>query len=363
MRNTFLFLWPLLFLAGISACDNDYRRPAQGPFSEVLVVMDSTRWDSSTAEAIRHTFGSEIMTLPRPEERYDLRFMTLRSNNDLEYAKRHKNAIFVATIDEESNVGSYIRSTISDDIAERVRSEQNFAFPLRDRWYKNQWTLILSSTDDETLAAKIRDTGQSLVSNLDSVEIQRWQQEVYRRGEQIELSDSLMNTHGFSIRVQHDYNIGVDTTDFVSLRRFLSDNDRWIWVWWQDDVDNIDHIDSEWINAKRDSLQEQYIRGSREESYVQTEYRRQVETTPTRINGRRAFETRGTWRMENDLMGGPFLNYTVFDEDQDRLYLMEFAQFAPGHTKRRFVYQFEAMANTFDTDSTWMNQQAITSSN
>lgn len=337
------------------ACEGDFRRPARGSFSEVLVVMDSTKWNSDTANAIRETFGGEIMTLPRPEERFDLRFMTLRSNNDLEYAKRHKNAIFAASIDEETNVGSYIRATLSEDIKERVRSDQNFAFPLEDRWYSNQWTLILSSSDDETLASEIRETGPSLVSNLNDVEIERWQRDIYRRGEQVHLSDSLMDEHGFSIRIQHDYTLNIDTTDFVSLRRSLADNDRWIWVWWQDDVESIDQIDGSWINAKRDSLQEKYIRGTREDSYVQTEYRRRVETKPLSLNGRRAFETRGTWKMENDLMGGPFLNYTIYDEVQRRLYIMEFAQFAPRYPKRRFVYQFEAMAKTFDTDSTFVN--------
>ncbi|MEX0780651.1 MAG: DUF4837 family protein [Balneolales bacterium] len=355
IKNTLPVTLLLLLTGSFVACDNDFRRPAQGTFSEVLVVMDSTKWNSEVADAIRGTFGSEIMTLPRPEERYDLRFMTLRTNNDLEFAKRHKNAIFVGSINEETNVGSYIRATLSDDIQERVRTEQNFAFPLKDRWYSNQWTLILSSTDDEKLASQIRNSGESLVENLDEVEMERWKYEVYRRGEQTEISDSLMESHGFHIRIQHDYTLNIDTTDFVSLRRPLVDNDRWIWAWWKDDVESIDHVDADWINAKRDSLQEKYIRGTREESYVQTEFRRPVETKATKLNGRDAFETRGTWKMENDLMGGPFLNYTIYDEVQKRLYILEFAQFAPRHSKRRFVYQFEAMANTFDTDSTIVN--------
>ncbi|MEX0773330.1 MAG: DUF4837 family protein [Balneolales bacterium] len=355
MKNTLTVTLLLLFLGGLVACESDFRRPAQGSFSEVLVVMDSTQWNSSTADAIRETFGSEIMTLPRPEERYDLRFMTLRTNNDLEFAKRHKNAIFVAPIDEESNVGSYIRATLSEDVKDRVRREQNFAFPLENRWYSNQWTLILSSSDDEKLASKIRASEQLLVGNLNEVEIERWKRDIYRRGEQVNLSDSLISEHGFSIRVQHDYSLNIETTDFVSLRRPMVENDRWIWVWWKEGVENIDHVDADWINAKRDSLQEKYIRGSRDSSYVQTEYRRPVETTLTQLNGRDAFETRGTWRMENDLMGGPFLNYTIYDDVQNRLYIMEFAQFAPRHSKRRFVYQFEAMANTFDTDSTFVN--------
>ncbi|MEX0686009.1 MAG: DUF4837 family protein [Balneolales bacterium] len=354
MKNI-LFLLSILFIGSLVSCDTDYRQPARGTFSEVLVVMDSTRWESATAEAIRETFGEMIMTLPRPEQKYDLRFMTLRTNSDLDYAKRNKNTIFAATLDEDTNVGTYMRSILSEDIKERVENGQNFAFPLKDRWYANQWTLLLTSTDDQTLARKIRQSGSNLVSSLDNIEIDRWKDNIFRRGEQTHLSDSLMTEYGFKIRVQHDYQLNIQTDDFVSLRRVLSDNDRWIWIWWQDGVESIDHVNAAWINAKRDSLMEKYIRGTREESYVQTEYRRAVETEEVTLNGRPAFETRGTWRMEADLMGGPFLNYTIYDEVQNRLYLIEFGQFAPQHPKRRFVYQFEAIAHTFETDSTFVN--------
>ncbi len=354
MNRYSLYLTALLGLFLLNACDQDYRRAAQGGLSEVLVVMDSTQWDSPVADAIRGTFGREMMTLPRPEHRYDLRFMDLRTNRDLEYAKSFRNTIFVAPVDEESNVGSFIRAIMSEDIKERIADGRNFAFPLRDRWYRDQWTLFLSAPDQQTLARKIRESERSLVSSLDQIERERWKGQVYRRGEQAHLADSLMENHGFSIRVQHDYRIGVDTTGFVSMRRYLHDNDRWIWFAYKDGFDGLDDIGQEWINAVRDSLNRQFIRGTRDGSYVTTEYRapRTIETNRTRVNGRPALETRGTWRMTNDIMGGPFLHYTIYDEHQNRLYMMEFAQFAPRYSKRRFMNQFEAMAHTFQTDTT-----------
>ncbi len=349
-----VYLIAVLGLFILNSCDQDYRRSAQGGFSEVLVVMDSTQWNSPAADAIRATFGREMMTLPRPEAKYDLRFMDLRTNRDLEYAKSFRNTIIAAPIDEESNVGSFIRAIMSEDIKERIADGRNFAFPLRDRWFRDQWTLFLSAPDEQTLARRIRESERSIVSSLDQVERDRWQRQVYRRGEQAHLADTLMETHGFRIRVQHDYRIGVDTTGFVSMRRFLNDNDRWIWFAYMDGHDGLDGIGQDWINTVRDSLNNKFIRGTRDGSYVTTEYRapRAIETVRTTVNGRPALETRGTWRMTNDIMGGPFLHYTIYDEHQNRLYMMEFAQFAPRYSKRRFMNQFEAMAHTFETDTT-----------
>jgi hypothetical protein len=61
--------------------------------------------------------------------------------------------------------------------------------------------------------------------------------------------------------------------------------------------------------------------------------------------------------MTNDFMGGPFVHFTYYDPMTDRLFMVEYAQFAPSVNKRRFVRQFQAMGRTFESDSTW-NQSA-----
>lgn len=222
--------------------------------------------------------------------------------------------------------------------------------------------MLLSGPNNEQLAQNIENAGNSLVKSLDEKEVERWKYEMYDRGEQVALSDSLWDKYGFEFRVQHDYKWHIDTTRFISFRRYLPDNDRWIWIWWKNEVKNINPVDEDWINNKRDSLMQIYIRGSRDSSYVTTEYRRDVTTSTKTINGNFAYETRGTWRMTHDAMGGPFLNYTIYDEYTQRLFMIEFAQFAPKYKKRRFVRQFEAMGHTFRTDSTFVpgqQQEAI----
>ena len=57
--------------------------------------------------------------------------------------------------------------------------------------------------------------------------------------------------------------------------------------------------------------------------------------------------------MTNDFMGGPFVHFTYYDQMTDRLFMVEYAQFAPSVNKRRFVRQFQAMGRTFESDSTW----------
>lgn len=344
----------LLFFAGLTAlflsanaCQGDYRPEAIGAPSEVIVLMDSTLAVGELGDAIRNTFGAHIMTMPRPETRFDLVFRDLRTNVDMEMVQRHKNVIIVGPIDDDSNVSTFIRSLLGENVRESIRQNQSFQYMLRNVWSRNQAVKILSGPDVETLSRRILQNERRLVTELHDVELERWHRYVYRRAEQTELSRNILEAHGWSFRIQHDYRLGVDTLNVLTLRRFLPDNDRWIWVWWDDDFSDFDSIDREWITAKREEINRQYIQGGSEGKFVRTDFDRPYEQRFMEIAGMQAYESRGIWRMENDLMGGPFINYTMFDHENNRLFMMEFGQFSPRWDQRRFLYQFEAMARTF----------------
>lgn len=355
----FLLLVSSLYL--FQACSGDYRREAMGPIDEIYVVMDSTKWHSQTADAIRQVFGSPITTLPSEQPRFDLHFYNLKTNSDLDYAKKMKNVIFAAPLNDSSNTAAYLRALLSKPVKQLVEGGKNFAFPLKNKWYQNQWTLLLTSTSDSTLAHKILDSQQQLLDDIMTFQRQRYQDEIYSRGEETAIEDTLWKEHGWKIRVQHDYALNdVDTSNFVFLRRSLPDNDRWIWVWWKNNVNNIDNLDPQWVNATRDSLNELYVRGTEDSAYVTTEYRTDVISRTITFKGFYGIVTHGRWRMHHGAMGGPFVNYTFYVPYQHRVYSMEFSEFAPRYKKRRFVRQFEAMAYTFKADSTLTPEQMFT---
>ncbi|MDZ7806864.1 MAG: DUF4837 family protein [Gracilimonas sp.] len=72
------------------SCDGDYRPLADGNTREVVVVMDSTKWESETAEAIRDVFGKWVLTVPNGEPYYDLQFTQVRSQDQLERIRKQK---------------------------------------------------------------------------------------------------------------------------------------------------------------------------------------------------------------------------------------------------------------------------------
>ncbi|HKJ32040.1 MAG TPA: DUF4837 family protein [Balneolales bacterium] len=345
----------LLIGASLEGCNGDYRAEAVGSNGEIVVVMDSTMWHSKTANAIRDVFGGYMPTVIRPEPRYDLHFQTLRSTSDLDRVKKSKNVIFAATLNENTNTGKFIRAILSKGIQQRVKEGKNFAFPVRNKWYRNQWTMFLTGNSDDSLAEKIERSSDQLLSSLHKVTLQRWNTYLYHRGEQKAIEDTLWNKFGFKMRIEHDYDFNVDTTHFVSMRWQMMTNDRWFWIWWKDNVYDVDNINQKWINAKRDSLNKRYVQGTRDSAYVTTVYNKDkapIITKTLEMHGRYALRTMGWWQMTKGAMGGPFVNYTIYSPKQRRLYMIEFSQFAPKYRKRKFIRQFQAMAWTFQPDTT-----------
>jgi hypothetical protein len=71
-----------------------------------------------------------------------------------------------------------------------------------------------------------------------------------------------------------------------------------------------------------------------------------IYSNPVDFNGRFAIETRGLWRLENDFMGGPFVNYTFVNEKNNKVVTIDGYVFAPNKPKRDLLIQLEAIAHS-----------------
>jgi len=177
---------------------------------------------------------------------------------------------------------------------------------------------------------------------------------MFEKGQQPDIEARIMERHGFAVNVQHDYFVAIDTTDFVWLRRVLSDTWRSLFIYYEDNADPSD-LTPEWIYEKRDALTKKYVQGNMG-GYVTIDYRRPLETENINFLDHYGFETRGLWHMVGEDengdtipfgMGGGFLTYAFYDQETSRIYLIDGMVFAPGYAKREFLRQMEVIAYTF----------------
>ena len=361
------FRFPLAGLAGgwlagllLTGCGvGDYRVKAVGPRDEIVVVADSSDWSGPIGDALRETVGRYVETLPIPERQFDLRQVGLRTERDLEMVRRRRNVIFVASLDDTTRESRYIQALFDSTALDAVREGSGVVIPRPNIFRRDQQIYYIAGQSELDVVEAIHGHSQQLSRTFNRLVRERLAQDMFDRGRQFEVEEALMERHDFAVHVQHDYQIAIDTTNFVWLRRILPDTWRSLFVYVIDNA-NPAVLSPEWVYDTRDSLAYSHLQGNLG-GWVEIDRRasRPLETKNIDFLGRYGFETRGLWHMvgvENGEkvefgQGGPFLTYTFYDRPTGRVYMVDGMVFAPGYDKREFLRQMEVIAHTFRTGS------------
>ena len=362
----------LLVLLGMGSAGclggSDYRPEAAGPSGEVTVVVDSTRWNGAVGKAFRQTLGRPIQTLPVPEPAFDLRQVDLTPAN-LDRVKRHKNIVVAGALGSSTQETEFLRRQFSKQARQAVERGEGTVIARPDLWHRQQQVFYLAASTPEQLAETIRRQGPALRDSLNVATRRRMTDDMFEEGRQFEIEDSLMSRHGFAVNAQHDYQIVTDTLftepgqaqgGFVLLVRKLPNTWRRLFVWYRENADPAT-LSRDWILDMRDSLAGEYLQGA-VKGAAYADRRRTINMEEIDYLSRYAYETRGVWYMSVDTTdaqgddgriplggGGPFVNYTLYDQQQDRLYMIDGTVFAPDYDKREFLRQMEVIAYTFRT--------------
>ena len=347
----------LLAVTLVAGCQGvDLTPTASGPDEDVYVVADSSSWNGIVGDALRSEIGGFVQTLPTPERAYKLIHRPLITERDLRDLKKKKNVIFVGALSDSSTESTFLRGAFSAEALAAVRNGGGAVVPRDDPWRRYQKVFYVAAETPELVAETIEQNGQDMLDALNEVSRTRLHKDMFEKARQFDIEEKILDEHGFRVQIQHDYQIAIDTTDFIWLRRIIS-SDSWrsLFVYYIDGADP-SHISADWVIAKRDSLARLYLQGNAG-GWVEVDQRRPMEFKTIDFLDRYGLETRGLWQMvgpdeSGDRVvqygaGGPFLSYTFYDQDSGRIYIIDGMVFAPGFSKRDFLRQLEVIAYTF----------------
>ncbi len=359
---------PVLFALAVSlaACSTvtEYKPPAVGKGGEIMVVADSATWNGPVGEALRETVGRTMRTYPQPTPAFTLRLQPL-SEFSLDGLRRQHSVVFAAPLDEDSETARFLRARLDSASVQALRRGGRGLIERPNLWMQNQLVVYATAPTDSALAAQLRAGGDDLRASFSALARRRTTEDMFDKARQTDIEAGLLERHGFAVGIQHDYVRALDTTfvtdagtrgTFTRYRRFAG-QDSWrdFFVYFEEDP-RLTRLTPEAVRALRNDLTRRFVRGTFPDSYIAIEerdlVRRPVEADTVSLGGRFAIETRGTWRLTGDAMGGPFVSYAFFDEDTGRFYLIDGMIYGPRYTsaeKREFLRQMEAIAYTFRT--------------
>ena len=97
------------------------------------------------------------------------------------------------------------------------------------------------------------------------------------------------------------------------------------------------------IVKMRDSIGDLYIRGTELDTHMITEEGYAPYLFKVKLNGKETYETKGTWELKNDFMSGPFINYAIVDEQNDRILVLEGFCYSPSNEERDLMHELESI--------------------
>ena len=93
----------------------------------------------------------------------------------------------------------------------------------------------------------------------------------------------------------------------------------------------------------RDSIGGLYIHGKEPDTDIITEEAYAPYFFKIKLDGRPAYETKGTWELKNDFMSGPFINYAIIDKEHNRVLVLEGFSYSPSKEKRDLMHELESI--------------------
>jgi hypothetical protein len=304
----------LLILVSCDKKVKNFKPQSSGRINSISVIIDKPSWDGKIGDVIREKYASEFIGLPQVEEAFTLNYIPYEAFTG--FGRTARNVIYIN------------------------KKKQDKPRMIRDRYARPQLFLEVSGLDNESIIQGI----------LGSFEFSSAQ---FQNGEIIEnrnrilnslLKDTGLDSLNISLKIPSAYSVFKNEPETVWLQKPLKNGTSNLIIKdLNSSVSDFEMINLNDVVSLRDSIGKEFIPGRVENSYMITEKEYLPYTSYQTVNGFKALETRGTWEVEGDYMGGPFINYIIKDTLNKSLLYVEGFVFSPSQRKRDKMIELEAV--------------------
>lgn len=318
---------------------------AKGDSGEIILVMDSTKWNGKLGDAVKDVFRDRVPGLPQPEAMFTVR--QVEPSKFQNYLRHHKNVVLVTTFDSKTAGSRYLKQFFTEQSIQQIKNDTSlYMNNTRNQFARGQIVMNLFSEDEETLIRHLNANKHKIQDILNETERKRLVSR-FNKARKKELEASIASRHDFGITLPDGYRLAKDSANFVWLRFPEYDFDKNLIITYKDYTSEQD-FDLENIIEWRNKIAREHTKDPDNPNYyVTTETLVPVSERKVSLDGNYAVEARGLWRLKDRFVGGPFVSYTFVDQESNRMYYIEGFISAPGSQKREFMREIEAILHSF----------------
>jgi len=289
-----------------------------GAINGLQVVITNELWNGQVGEKIREYFAAPTDGLPQIEPLFTIN--QIQPENYTDFARTYRTFLHVSVADTNS-------------VALKSNS-----------YAKPQIGAFIKGTSEEIIIQLLDSNYQSIIQAFKGSEIKERQ-----RRTRISLLkiDSLQERFGVSLQIPSAYRVASACDDFYWIRKDLKSNGSTNILIYEVPM-NIIREDTSLVGdiiRMRDTIGSSYLPVEDDALFI-TEEAFSPFLFTTEIDGKFAFETKGTWEVKDAYMAGPFVNYAIRDEAHDRYLIIEGFTYAPSMEKRDLQFELESIVRS-----------------
>lgn len=284
---------------------------------DLIVVANEALWQSDAGDAVRKIFTAPQAGLPQAEPVFNVVHIVPSKFNSL--LKRSRNIIVLEKNDEE-----------------QFRIQSN-------AWAKPQRVALISGATNQAIQKLFEANYAEIYQELMLLEFQVLQKRFKKIG--VLKNPKVLTDHNIKMTIPKNFELDQEGDNLLVYWNKTVKTDQGIIIHIEP-MNEDDLAVGGNIIPLRDSITKLYIHGQKEGSYMKTEMYIPPVISNTELAGQFAVQARGLWRTEKEFKGGPFINYTIYDEKNKQIIFLDAFVYSPETKKRNFLLELESILRT-----------------
>ena len=316
MNKTYflLLLISFLFFSCTKKIEN-LPRKATGKINTISVIIDDQLWNGEVGDSIRNKFASPIIGLPQEEPLFTINQYPTKLMEGFMTDSRT-----IIVVKKQSATGFKI-------VKNQYASPQN--------------VFHISGIASFDILKILEENAPKIIQIIKATEILETQRIINHSFIDIKVIKTKFN---ISLKIPFGYLYALKKPNFIWLKKETMSGNTSLLIY-QASLNLIKKKSNLIVNIikMRDSIGNLYIRGTEPEARMITEEGYAPYQIRINLTGKEAFETKGTWELENDFMSGPFINYVILDPEYNRILVLEGFCYSPSGSKRDLMHELESI--------------------
>lgn len=314
-----LLCFSLLFVS----CKKSYDRKTEktsGKINTISVIIDDQLWNGEVGDSIRNKFASPVIGLPQEEPLFNINQYPVKL---LEGFMTNSRNIIV------------------------IKKEAENKFEIIENEYANPQNVIhISGKTTAAILELIESKSQIIINRMRQTEIEENQRIIDTS--RIE-TKKIQRKFNVDLHIPKGYHYVLERRRFLWLKKEITSGNTSILIY-QIPLTALNknrHVTNSIIKV-RDSIGNLYIHGTSSNTQMVTEDSYAPYLFHINFKGKEAYETKGTWELQNDFMSGPFINYSILDIKNKRILVLEGFCYDPSKEKRDLMFELEAIIKSVE---------------